>query len=223
MDGIDNTLDAFEDTVEQFEPKQMLIFEGVNYTDQVDWTCLDGMIEGEMPWLPRPIRLEGDSDFTNRCLHQLDELMRMLHLIHWKKALRLDQYKLQLGKRHCLRLTPVAICQTFYSSRWANHYAMSIYFVFTGKIDIESLTWVRIYPEFTLQDDITFIPPSRRKSEGIGIESPWKIKSKGVSGSSTGVTNPITMTITKPSSILYENNVHDGNCDVSPLTSRDSV
>jgi hypothetical protein len=192
------TRNSLCNTIDHGEPNQILTLDTIVDPDQVDFTCLDGMIEGEMPWIPYPRRLETEGDFTNRCLHQLDELLRMLHLIHWKKALRLDQYQLQLGKRQCLGLDSVTIVRTFYSWSCANHYAMSIYFVFTGEIDIASLTWVRLYPEFTLRGDIEFIPISMRTSDGIAIESALRLTSEGVSKESVEiVTNPITMTITK--------------------------
>jgi hypothetical protein len=86
--------------------------------------------------------------FQTRCYHQLDELQRLLHLTHRKKIINLAQYRLFIGRRPCLQLTPDLIAQSYQHATVARQLATSILLIFQGTMPLDYPEWVTIYPEF---------------------------------------------------------------------------
>ena len=99
-----------------------------------------------------------ESEFHDRCYHQLDELQRLLHLIHRKQAIRFDQYRRSVGHRPCLQLTDLLLRQSFSQPKVARAISTSIVMIFQGVMSIDYPDWVTVYPEFLTPTVLTPSP-----------------------------------------------------------------
>jgi hypothetical protein len=105
-----------------------------------------------------------EDEFKLRCRHQLDELSKLLYLIHYQEAIRLDQYRLQLRKRPCLQLSEESIWRSFISVSYARRIAGTLQLIFQGTIPLDYPDWITVYPEFLRPvtnegESLTFTPP----------------------------------------------------------------
>lgn len=109
-----------------------------------------------------------DDEFQLRCIHQLDELMRLLHLIHHKQSIGIDQYRYQLERRQCIQLSTESIWLSFVSGNFARSIAQTLQLIFQGTMPLGYPDWITIYPEFiepvilkVIDHTLVSVPPEK--------------------------------------------------------------